>query len=134
VRASLKDLKPSLIRQIHALKKPTSLDVSLGEPSLRVDDELWQRGLARFSKEPQGYTHNLGLPALRARIAAHHRLPDRSATEHVIVTVGSEEALFLAFFTLLDVGDEVIVLDPAYPAYAGLAMLTGATLIRVPPP
>jgi aminotransferase len=50
----------------------------------------------------------------------------------VIVTVGSEEALFLAFFTLLDAYDEVIIMDPAYPAYAGLATMCGAKTVRIP--
>ncbi len=132
MRASLASLKPSLIRQIHALKRPGSLDVSLGEPTLQVDPELWRRGLERHAREPQGYTPNLGLLELRERIAAHHALPGRDTAASVIVTVGSEEALFLAFYTLLDPGDEVVIMDPAYPAYAGLATMCGATAVRVP--
>jgi len=120
MRASLAALTPSLIRQIHALKRASSLDLSIGEPTLAVEPELWQRALARHERESKGYTANLGMPALRQAIAKHHALPGRSGEENVIVTVGSEEALFLCLFGLLDSDDEVIIGDPAYPAYAGL--------------
>src|SRR5215831_323323 len=110
-----------------ALKRPDSLDVSLGEPALPIEPELWQRGLDRHAREPRGYTPNLGLPALREAIAAHHGV----AADNVVVTVGSEEALFLCFFALLESGDEVVIADPAYPAYAGLATMLGATAVRV---
>lgn len=128
MRRSLADLKPSLIRQIHALKQPTSLDCSLGEPTLPIEPELWSRGLARYEREAKGYTPNLGLASLRGLIGKHHG----GDADNVVVTVGSEEALFLAFFTLLDQGDEVIIADTCYPAYAGLATMCGATAVRVP--
>ncbi|MCC6810861.1 MAG: pyridoxal phosphate-dependent aminotransferase [Deltaproteobacteria bacterium] len=132
MRAALSELKPSLIRQIHALKQPSSIDCSLGEPTLPIEPELWVRGLARYEREAKGYAPNLGLRELRDRIAKHHALPGRATGDNVIVTVGSEEALFLAFFTLLDMGDEVVIADPAYPAYAGLATMCGARAVRVP--
>jgi aspartate/methionine/tyrosine aminotransferase len=121
-------LQPSLIRQIHALKKPSSIDLSLGEPTLPIDPELWQRGLARYERSPKGYTPNLGLPELRERIAAS---VGASASE-ILVATGSQEALFVCFFTLLAPGDEVVVMDPSYPAYASLARMCGAVPVSVP--
>ena len=121
-------LAPSLIRQIHALKKPTSIDLSLGEPSLPIEPELWARGLARFARSPQGYSPNLGLPELREHIAAY----SAASPAQVLVATGSQEALFVAFFTLLKPGDEVVIMDPSYPAYANLARMCGAVPVAVP--
>lgn len=66
-----------------------------------------------------GYTVALGLPDLRAGIAAlYHRWygldlnPDR-----VIVTSGSSGAFLLAFTALFDAGDRVGLGEPGYPSY-----------------
>jgi aspartate/methionine/tyrosine aminotransferase len=66
-----------------------------------------------------GYTVSLGLPALRAGIAALYRRwydidldPAR-----VIVTAGSSGAFVLAFAALFDAGDRVAVGEPGYPSY-----------------
>lgn len=121
-------LQPSLIRQIHALKKPSSIDLSLGEPSLPIEPELWLRGLARFARSAKGYSPNLGLLELREHIAAHCG----ATAEEVLVAAGSQEALFVCFFTLLAPGDEVVIMDPSFPAYANLARMCGAVPVQVP--
>lgn len=107
-------------------RRPTSIDLSLGEPALAPDAELLERAFARLKAGPQGYTHNAGLPELRTGLAELHQLPGRGAAENVIVTVGSEEALFLAMSALLDPGDGVLAPDPGYPAYLGITRVLGA--------
>ncbi len=63
------------------------------------------------------YTESLGIPSLRARIAAHYRdsygvdVP----AERVIVTTGSSAAFILAFLTLFEPGDRVALAVPGYP-------------------
>jgi aspartate/methionine/tyrosine aminotransferase len=66
-----------------------------------------------------GYTVSLGLPGLRAGIAALYRRwygvdldPAR-----VIVTAGASGAFVLAFTALFDAGDRVAIGEPGYPAY-----------------
>lgn len=66
-----------------------------------------------------GYTVSLGLPGLRAGIAALYQRwygvdldPAR-----VIVTAGSSGAFVLAFASLFDAGDRVAVGEPGYPSY-----------------
>jgi aspartate/methionine/tyrosine aminotransferase len=44
----------------------------------------------------------------------------------VIITVGSEEAVYLSMLSVMDPGDEILVPDPGYPAYRGIARLLGA--------
>lgn len=120
-------LEPSIIREMSGRRRPTSIDLSLGEPALPPEPELLERAFARLKSGPQGYTMNAGMPELREAIARHHALAGRGGAEHVIVTVGSEEAVFLALTTLLEVGDEVLIPEPGYPAYRGIARLLGAT-------
>ena len=125
-------LQPSIIRQMSNRRRPTSIDLSLGEPRLEPDREAMSAAWQNLQSGLQGYTKNAGLDELRAEIARYHALPGRDAAENVIVTVGSEEAVYLAMTSLLDPGDEVLVPQPGYPAYRGIAQLIGATPVDFP--
>jgi aminotransferase len=132
VSARVERLAPSIIRQMSGRRRPTSIDMSLGEPATPAEPELLDRAIAAWRSGPQGYTENAGLNALRRAIAQHFRFEDRDQPENVIVTVGSEEAVYLAMLSTLDPGDEVLVPDPGYPAYRGIAELVGAVPVFYP--
>jgi aspartate aminotransferase len=53
--------------------------------------------------------------------------PDR-----VLVTAGSQEALFVLLTTLLDSGDEVLVPNPGFPAYPSIARVAGGVPVPYP--
>jgi aspartate/methionine/tyrosine aminotransferase len=84
--------------------------------------------LARaMQDEPLGYTVALGLPALRAGIAALYRRwygldidPAR-----VIVTAGASGAFVLAFAALFDPGEAVALGLPGYPSYRHILQAMG---------
>lgn len=50
----------------------------------------------------------------------------------VLVTAGATEALAATMLAYLEPGDEVVVFEPYYDAYAAVAALAGATLVPVP--
>ncbi len=122
----ISQLEPSIIREMSNRRRPTSIDLSLGEPALPPDPGLLERAFAKLKAGPQGYTHNAGLMELRKGLAELHRFPGKLAAENVIVTVGSEEALYLAMSAVLDAGDGVLAPDPGYPAYLGITRVLGA--------
>lgn len=76
--------------------------------------------LARAMAEgPLGYTVALGLPALRARIAALYAewYGLELDPARVVVTAGSSGAFILAFTALFDAGARVGLALPGYPSY-----------------
>jgi aspartate/methionine/tyrosine aminotransferase len=81
----------------------------------------------------------LGLPSLRKAVAENARrflgLEIDWETE-VLVTSGATEALTDTFLALLDSGDEVIVFEPVYDAYATLIRRAGGKVVplRLAPP
>src|SRR5512137_2285734 len=85
-------MQPSLIRALHDRKRPSSLNLGLGQPSLPVPDPIIDEGLRRLRAGSMGYTANAGMPKLRELIAQHHALPDRGSADSVIVTCGAQEA------------------------------------------
>ena len=64
-----------------------------------------------------GYTESQGHPDLRAMIAGSY---DRVKAEDVVVLATPVEGIYLAARALLDQGDEVVVLTPAYDALVNL--------------
>ena len=125
-------IEPSLIRVIAAKKKPGAIDLGLGEPTLLPQQRFIDAAARWAGEHGVKYTVNAGDPGLRERIAAHYAYPGMSDARNVCVTTGSQEAVYVAIKTLLDPsGDELLVVDPAFPAYAKMAQLEGVSYRRV---
>ena len=123
---ALGTIAPSIIRALHARKRPGDVDFSLGEPTLRPDVRPFEAATAWVRDHGCPYTPNAGTAELRELVAAYHGFPGMAAAANVCVTVGSEEAIYLAIKTLLDPAvDECLVVEPAYLAYPKLAALEG---------
>jgi aspartate/methionine/tyrosine aminotransferase len=125
-------IEPSLIRVIAAKKKPGMIDLGLGEPTLLPQQRFIDAAARWAAEHGVKYTVNAGDPALRERIAARYAYPGMSDARNVCVTTGSQEAVYVAIKTLLDpASDELLIADPAFPAYAKMAQLEGIAHRRV---
>ncbi len=105
----LRGIEKSMIRQLFDRARPGSINLGLGEPDLPTPDVIRREAARVVIEEQNGYTTHAGLPALRERVAADYPQLELEP-EQVIITAGSQEALYLALMTLVDEGDEV--LDP----------------------
>ncbi|HYW42721.1 MAG TPA: pyridoxal phosphate-dependent aminotransferase [Bryobacteraceae bacterium] len=97
-------------------------DFTLGNPDVEPPDEViaaLRRVVEENRPRSHGYMPNAGFPEVRARIA--QRLAERTgvpfAAEDVIMTVGAAGAINTVLKSILDPGDEVIVLNPYFPEY-----------------
>lgn len=124
-------LPPSQIRQVYDRRRPSSINLGLGQPTLPVPAEILDEGIRRLRQGPMGYTANAGRPELCALIAAHHALPGRDSADNVIVTCGAQEAVFATMLACLGAGDEVLIPDPVFPSYAMVARFCQARTVRV---
>ncbi|MEX0592204.1 MAG: aminotransferase class I/II-fold pyridoxal phosphate-dependent enzyme [Nitriliruptoraceae bacterium] len=80
------------------------------------------------------YAPGPGLPALREAVAGHQSRYydlDYDPDTEVTVTFGATEAIAAAVLALCEVGDEVIVFEPAYDAYPALVGFAGGIQKRV---
>lgn len=120
----LRGIEKSMIRKISDRAQPGSISLGLGEPDLPTP-EIIRRAAAKIVQEEQnGYTLQAGLPELRELVArdnSHMKL----SREQVIVTAGSQEALYLALMTLIEAGDEVLLPNPGFVAYPTIAKMAG---------
>jgi len=85
------------------------------------------------------YPPMMGLPELRAAVAAHYRHwqnLDLDPDAEVMVTSGATEALAGALLALIEPGDEVVLLEPMYDAYLPLVRRAGGVprFVTLEPP
>ncbi len=125
-------IAPSLIRELHGKKRPSSIDLGLGEPALPPEHGPLRAALAWVEQHGCPYSPNPGLPELRAAVAKYHAYPGLTEAAQVGITVGSQEALSVAILALADPAvDEVLVIEPAYPLYAKLCEMFGVRVRSV---
>ncbi len=79
-------------------------------------------------KTKLGYAEGVGRDATRALIAGIH--PGHEADD-VMITTGTSEANFLALASLVNAGDEVVVVMPNYMQVHGIATALGARVREV---
>ena len=78
------------------------------------------------------YSHNLGLPELREKLADYcSTLHGSIGSERIAVTSSGVNALMLAMQLLVDAGDEVVAVVPLWPNLTAQAQIMGARLRRV---
>lgn len=105
-----------------------------GEPDFPTPDYIVEAAAAATRDvRNHRYTPAVGLPELRQAIAAK-TLRDsgvRVRPEQVIVTNGGKHAIYTAFTTLLDPGDEVLLPAPFWTTYPEPIALAGAVPVIV---
>lgn len=121
--ARLAGIELSLIRQINALATPLSVNLGIGEPNILPDERLHEMA-RRAATTSWRYSPNPGTLSLRRKLTEGTPFDPKS---EACVTAGTEEGLFSIFTAYVDPGDEVLVPNPGFLAYATLARICGAT-------
>lgn len=125
-------VRGSLIRELHARRRPTSLNLGIGEPTLPPDMRFFEEATKWTAKHGCRYTTNVGDHALREAIAAHYAYPYLANAADVCITNGSQEAVYLAMRAVVDPAcEEVLVVEPAFPVYVKIAQVEGIPLRRL---
>ena len=122
----LQGIEKSVIRQVFDRALPGSLNLGLGEPDLPTPDVIRQAAIRVINDEQNGYTSHAGLPALREKIANEYPYLG-GKPERVIVTAGSQEALYLALLSIVDEGDQVLLPNPGFVAYPTIVRMAGGS-------
>lgn len=111
-----------------------AINLAQGFPDFDPDPQLQQLVTRAMAESKNQYAPMPGLPSLREQIAlktqrCYGYLPD--ADLNITVTAGATQALFTALQAFVHAGDEVILLDPAYDAYAPAVVLAGGIPVHV---
>ena len=107
------------------------VNLSAGQPSAGAPEPVRAAAAAALHLNQLGYTVALGIPELRAAIAASYM--DRHGlqvdADDVVVTTGSSGGFLLTFLSCFDVGDRVAVSSPGYPCYRNILAALGCEVV-----
>jgi aspartate aminotransferase len=118
--------------------KENVYDFSLGNPSVEPPEKVREALLAVLSEESpnfvHGYMNNSGYEGVREVLARviNERQGTSFTGEDLVMTVGAAGALNVAFKTLLDPEDEVVVFAPYFGEYGNYVTNYGGKLSVVP--
>ena len=103
------------------------IHMEVGEPDF-LPPEIVRDALEQvFDKGFLKYGHAKGMPIFRDALAKYvsRKFPVDISQENIIVSPGARFSIFTAITTLLNPGDEIIVIEPAWPAYKDCALNSG---------
>lgn len=112
-----------------------AINLGQGSPDFEMNEELIDLVTKAMRDGHNQYTHRNGLFSLREAIAAkvdflYHNKVDPAS--EITITPGGTYAIYTALTAVLNPGDEVIVLEPAYDSYVPNIELNGAIPILIP--
>ena len=136
VSKMVSELKPSGIRKFFDLAAGMDGVISLGvgEPDFVTSWHVREAAIASLEQGYTSYTANAGLLELREEIANYMKIQfkvEYSPDTEIIVTVGASSAIDIAMRTILDPGDEVIVIEPCFVSYTPMVTLAGGVAVTV---
>lgn len=120
-------------KSLQAAGRPV-ISYAAGEPDFPTPEHIVEAALAAV-RDPKNhrYTPAAGLPELREAVAAK-TLRDSGlevSPTQVVITNGGKQAVYQAFATLLDPGDEVLVPTPYWTTYPETIRLAGGVQVDV---
>ncbi len=130
-------MKPSGIRKFFDIagKMQDVISLGVGEPDFSTPWPIRKAAIETLERRQIVYGPNKGLDRLLSAISENieKRLGLSYDKENeIIVTVGGSEAIDIALRSLINPGDEVLVVEPCFVCYAPLVELIGGIAVPVP--
>lgn len=130
-------MKPSGIRKFFDIlnEVPGVISLTVGEPDFKTPWHVREAAIASLEKGRTAYTSNTGLLEFRKQISSYlerrFEISYDPASE-MIITVGGSEAIDLAIRAIVEPGDEVLIVEPAYVCYVPMTELCGGVPVVIP--
>lgn len=121
------EIPPSGIRKFFdaAASLENVVSLGVGEPDFQTPERIRKAAMDSLAKGKTRYTANWGMLPLREEIAHYleRRFQLHYETNEILCTIGASEAIDVTLRTILDPGDEVLVVEPSYVAYKPAIMM-----------
>lgn len=130
INNSIKAIPPSGIRRFFDIANEMDdvISLSIGEPDFQTPWHIRDEGIRSLEKGKTWYSPNRGFSELLNGISDYFERKfgvKYEADKQVLVTVGGSEAIDLAFRTLVNEGEEVIIPEPSFVCYEPLTVMAG---------
>lgn len=132
----IKKIKPSGIRKFFDLASTVDNVISLGvgEPDFQTPWSIRKTAIDTLEKKRIIYSANSGLADLRTEISSYINKKMNVSYDpqnEVIVTVGGSEAIDISLRALINLGDEVLIVEPCFVCYAPIVELSGGIPVSI---
>jgi aspartate aminotransferase len=106
----------------------TIVHLEIGEPDFATPDNIVEAGISALQNGYTHYTPASGIMEAREAVAGFvsRTLKTEVDATDVVLVPGSKNVLLFTLLACIEPGDEVILPDPAYPAYASQVNFIGA--------
>ena len=103
------------------------IHMEVGEPDFLPPSIVKQSLEEVFDKGFLKYGQAKGMPAFREALAKHtsKKFNVKITQDNIIVSPGARFSIFTAISTLLNPGDEMVIIEPSWPAYKDFALNSG---------
>jgi aspartate aminotransferase len=106
-----------------------------GDPNFDTPLHIADAGIAAIRKGVTHYVASQGMPEFRRAIAGKFQRENGLAydpNKEIIATASGKLALYIALMSIVDPGDEVLIIEPAWVSYIPLVSLLGGVPVPVP--
>jgi hypothetical protein len=139
IASSVERVPHSRIRELAemAMGMDGVLRLYFGESNLPTPDYIKRAAVDAMNNGFTFYTENAGLPSLRRAIAENYRKLHGvvlNPANEIVVTASGVQAIHLAIRTVLDPGDEALILTPAWPNGTSSVMMANAVAKQIAHP
>ena len=136
LNSSIQSIHPSGIRKFFDIANEMEdvISLSIGEPDFQTPWHIRDEGIRSLEKGRTWYSPNRGFADLLKEITKYDKRRFGITYEpqtQTLVTVGGSEAIDLAFRTLVERGDEVIIPQPAFVCYEPLTVMAGGVPVII---
>jgi aspartate aminotransferase len=128
VQSDNKETHLSIFLKAKALEEEGKkiIHLEVGEPDFKPPKEVKTALAEVYDKGYGKYGSPKGITELRKVLAAQVNQEGRKVSEeNIMICPGARFGVYLAITTLLNPGDEIIVIEPAWPAYKDCALNAG---------
>ena len=110
-----------------------AINLGQGFPDFGWEPAMLAEAALALAEGSNQYAPSRGLPVLREAVSAHYgrHFGQTLTADQLCVTSGATEAIAAALLATVSPGDEVIVMTPAYDAYAPLVRRAGGVVREV---
>ena len=138
-KSVIRTLSEIAAKRAEKIGKENVFDYSLGNPSVPAPAAFTEAVSSLLSEKDatqlHGYSPTLGIPSVKARIAAslNQRFGMHYGPEHIFPASAAAAAIAHALRAVVEPGDEVLTIAPFFPEYRPYVELAGGVLKVVPP-
>jgi aspartate/methionine/tyrosine aminotransferase len=116
-----------------------AVNLGQGFPDDKGPEQVLKAAADALENKPNQYPPMMGIPELRQAVATHNKRfydIDVEWQSQIMVGSGATELLTACFLSLIEPGDEVVLIEPLYDSYLPMVRRAGGIpkLVRVTPP